>query len=64
MLTVLLVGASSSRAIPRGDGGQWVYTPRGYAAKHAESGGYAAKHAESGSYAAKHTSNSQSGDAA
>ena len=53
MLTVLLVGASTSRAIPRTDGGQWVYTPRGYAAKHAESGGYAAEH-----------TNSQSGDAA
>jgi cobalt-precorrin 5A hydrolase/precorrin-3B C17-methyltransferase len=54
MLTVLLVGASTSRAIPRTDGGQWVYTPRGYAAKHAE-GGRAA---------AKQTANSQSGDAA
>ena len=33
MLTVLLIGASQSRQIPRGDGGTWVYTPRGYAAK-------------------------------
>jgi hypothetical protein len=39
--------------MPRTDGGQWVYTPRGYAAKHAESGDYAAKH-----------TNSESGDAA
>nr|WP_207168767.1 precorrin-3B C(17)-methyltransferase [Rhodovibrio sodomensis] len=54
MLTVLLIGASTSRAIQRGDGGQWVYTPRGYAAKHTESGGHAAKQ----------TSNNQSGDAA
>jgi cobalt-precorrin 5A hydrolase/precorrin-3B C17-methyltransferase len=54
MLTVLLVGASSSRSIPRTDGGQWVYTPRGYAAKHTEQAGYAAKHA----------TNSESGDAA
>jgi cobalt-precorrin 5A hydrolase/precorrin-3B C17-methyltransferase len=37
MLTVLLVGASTSRAMPRGEGGQWVYTPRGYAAKHTNS---------------------------
>ncbi|MBK1697592.1 precorrin-3B C(17)-methyltransferase [Rhodovibrio salinarum] len=37
MLTVLLIGASTSRAIPRGEGGQWVYTPRGYAAKHIKS---------------------------
>ena len=30
MLTVLLVGSSATRAIDRGDGGTWVYTPRGY----------------------------------
>ncbi len=30
MFTVVLVGSSQSRAIPRGDGGEWVYTPRGY----------------------------------
>lgn len=30
MLTLVLVGASTSRAVPRGDGGRWVYTPRGY----------------------------------
>jgi len=33
MLTVVLIGASSTRAFARPDGGQWVYTPRGYAAK-------------------------------
>jgi len=30
MFTVVLVGSSQSRAIARGDGGEWVYTPRGY----------------------------------
>lgn len=33
MLTVVLVGNRESRLIERPDGGQWVYTPRGYAAK-------------------------------
>lgn len=33
MLTVVLVGASTTRRVARGDGGCWVYTPRGYAAK-------------------------------
>jgi len=33
MLTVVLVGSSATRALPRGDGGTWVYTPRGYAGK-------------------------------
>ena len=33
MLTVVLVGSSETRAVGRGDGGLWVYTPRGYAAK-------------------------------
>jgi len=33
MLTVVLIGASETRVVPRGDGGCWVYTPRGYAAK-------------------------------
>jgi cobalt-precorrin 5A hydrolase/precorrin-3B C17-methyltransferase len=33
MLTVVLIGASSTRVLVRPDGGQWVYTPRGYAAK-------------------------------
>jgi cobalt-precorrin 5A hydrolase / precorrin-3B C17-methyltransferase len=33
MLTVVLVGSSETRAIPRGDGRSWVYTPRGYAGK-------------------------------
>jgi cobalt-precorrin 5A hydrolase/precorrin-3B C17-methyltransferase len=33
MLTVVLIGASTTRAVARPDGGEWVYTPRGYAAK-------------------------------
>ena len=33
MLTVVLIGSSETRRIERGDGGAWVYTPRGYAAK-------------------------------
>jgi len=33
MLTVVLVGASTTRRLARGDGGVWVYTPRGYGAK-------------------------------
>lgn len=33
MLTVVLVGSSESRTVPRGDGRHWVYTPRGYAGK-------------------------------
>ena len=33
MLTVVLVGSTATRAVPRGDGGTWVYTPRGYAGK-------------------------------
>jgi len=33
MLTIVLVGSSQTRIVPRGDGGRWVYTPRGYAAK-------------------------------
>lgn len=36
MLTVVLVGSSETRAIPRGDGRSWVYTPRGYAGKNAQ----------------------------
>lgn len=34
MLTLVLIGSAQTRALPRGDGGAWVYTPRGYAAKH------------------------------
>jgi cobalt-precorrin 5A hydrolase/precorrin-3B C17-methyltransferase len=34
MLTLVMIGSSETRAVPRGDGGTWVYTPRGYAAKH------------------------------
>jgi len=33
MLTLVLVGSSQSRVVARGDGGAWLYTPRGYAAK-------------------------------
>lgn len=33
MLTIVLVGASTSRALRRGDGRTFAYTPRGYAAK-------------------------------
>jgi cobalt-precorrin 5A hydrolase/precorrin-3B C17-methyltransferase len=33
MLTVVLIGASTTRAVARPDGGSWVYTPRGYGAK-------------------------------
>lgn len=33
MLTVVLVGASTTRRVERADGGCWVYTPRGYAKK-------------------------------
>ncbi len=33
MLTVVLVGSSQSRVVKTGDGKNWVYTPRGYAAK-------------------------------
>jgi cobalt-precorrin 5A hydrolase/precorrin-3B C17-methyltransferase len=33
MLTLVIVGSSATRAVPRPDGGQWVYTPRGYAKK-------------------------------
>ena len=30
MLTVVLVGSSQTRSIKRSDGGDWIYTPRGY----------------------------------
>jgi cobalt-precorrin 5A hydrolase / cobalt-factor III methyltransferase / precorrin-3B C17-methyltransferase len=33
MLTIVIVGSSHTRRIDRPDGGAWVYTPRGYAAK-------------------------------
>ena len=33
MLTVVIVGSSQTRAVRAGDGRDWVYTPRGYAAK-------------------------------
>jgi cobalt-precorrin 5A hydrolase/precorrin-3B C17-methyltransferase len=32
MLTLVLIGSSATRRIERGDGGVWVYTPRGYRA--------------------------------
>jgi len=33
MLTLVIVGSSATRTVPRPDGGVWVYTPRGYAKK-------------------------------
>jgi len=36
MTTVVLVGSSETRRIDRRDGGVWVYTPRGYAAKNSK----------------------------
>jgi cobalt-precorrin 5A hydrolase/precorrin-3B C17-methyltransferase len=36
MLTVVLIGASTTRRLARPDGGAWVYTPRGYGVKSAE----------------------------
>jgi len=33
MLTLVIVGSSTTRAVSRPDGGVWVYTPRGYAEK-------------------------------
>jgi len=36
MLTVVLIGASTTRRFLRPDGGAWVYTPRGYASKNEE----------------------------
>lgn len=33
MLTVVVVGSSDSRTVKTGSGREWVYTPRGYAAK-------------------------------
>ncbi len=33
MLTVVLVGSSETRAVARGGGNAWVYTPRGYGAR-------------------------------
>jgi cobalt-precorrin 5A hydrolase/precorrin-3B C17-methyltransferase len=36
MLTVVLIGASTTRRLPRPDGGAWVYTPRGYGTKSEE----------------------------
>ena len=36
MLTLVLVGASTTRMLETGDGRQWVYTPRGYEKKRAK----------------------------
>jgi len=36
MLTLVLVGASTTRILETGDGRQWVYTPRGYEKKRAK----------------------------
>ena len=33
MLTVVVVGSSETKTVRTGDGRDWVYTPRGYAAK-------------------------------
>src|SRR5690606_33977008 len=33
MLTVVLIGSTATRTVPRPDGGAWVYTPRGYERK-------------------------------
>ena len=33
MLSIVLVGSSATRAVPRPDGGAWLYTPRGYVRK-------------------------------
>ena len=33
MLSLVLVGASTTKTIPRAGDRPWVYTPRGYAAK-------------------------------
>lgn len=41
MLTIVIVGATSTRAIARPDGGSWVYTPRGYERKAANKAGAA-----------------------
>jgi len=46
MLTVVLVGSSETRRVARSDGGAWVYTPRGYAAKQGIYAGKAKKDSE------------------
>jgi cobalt-precorrin 5A hydrolase/precorrin-3B C17-methyltransferase len=33
MLSIVLVGSSATRVVARPDGGEWLYTPRGYEAK-------------------------------
>ncbi|WP_285402298.1 hypothetical protein [Pseudomonas sp. MEJ086] len=30
MRTLVIIGSSQTRRFPRGDGGEWVYTPRSY----------------------------------
>jgi precorrin-3B methylase len=34
MLTIIIVGASTTSSFLRGDGSRVVYTPRGYSTKH------------------------------
>src|SRR3546814_4298578 len=53
MLTVVLVGSSETRRVARPAGGEWVYTPRGYAGK-------AQKNSPKISRSAEHTSELQS----
>jgi cobalt-precorrin 5A hydrolase / cobalt-factor III methyltransferase / precorrin-3B C17-methyltransferase len=33
MLSIVLVGSSTTRRVKRPDGGEWLYTPRGYDSK-------------------------------
>jgi cobalt-precorrin 5A hydrolase/precorrin-3B C17-methyltransferase len=33
MLSIVLIGSSTTRRVKRPDGGEWLYTPRGYAGK-------------------------------
>ncbi|TBU92077.1 precorrin-3B C(17)-methyltransferase [Phytopseudomonas dryadis] len=33
MRTLVIIGSSTTRRFPRGDGGEWVYTPRSYPAR-------------------------------
>jgi cobalt-precorrin 5A hydrolase/precorrin-3B C17-methyltransferase len=42
MLSLVLVGSSTTRRVVRPDGGEWLYTPRGYEAKEALRKGSAA----------------------
>jgi cobalt-precorrin 5A hydrolase/precorrin-3B C17-methyltransferase len=33
MLSIVLIGSSATRRVKRPDGGEWLYTPRGYDSK-------------------------------